>query len=201
MPTPIPPAAPKVPSGRPVVEGDLWVFGYGSLMWRPGFDYVEARGAMLRGYHREFCVYSHRHRGTPERPGLVLGLDRGGCCRGVAFRVAAENVDAVVAYLAEREMVNNTYAPRMLPAETDKGPISAYAFVVRRDHPQYAGKLGVDAAAALIMQGQGISGLNRDYLINTVRQLETLGFADRRLHVLLAEVRRRTGEIERGGGI
>jgi len=170
-------------------------------MWRPGFDYVEARSALLRGYHREFCVYSHRHRGTPERPGLVLGLDRGGGCRGVAFRVAAANVGATIAYLAEREMANNTYAPRMLPAETDGGCIAAYAFVVRRDHPQYAGKLPVDTAAALIMQGQGISGLNRDYLINTVKRLETLGFVDRRLHDLLAEVRRLTGEIERGSGI
>ena len=197
MPTPVPPPAPDAP----VPDGDLWVFAYGSLMWRPGFDYVEARSALLRGYHREFCVYSHRHRGTPERPGLVLGLDRGGGCRGVAFRVAAANVGATIAYLAEREMANNTYAPRMLPAETDGGCIAAYAFVVRRDHPQYAGKLPVDTAAALIMQGQGISGLNRDYLINTVKRLETLGFVDRRLHDLLAEVRRLTGEIERGSGI
>lgn len=197
MPAPIPPPVPDVP----IPDGDLWVFAYGSLMWRPGFDFVEVRSALLRGYHREFCVYSHRHRGTPERPGLVLGLDRGGCCRGVAFRVAAENVAAVIAYLAEREMVTNTYAPRMLPAETDGGRVSAYAFVVRRDHPQYAGKLAIGQAAALIMQGQGISGLNRDYLINTVRQLETLGFADKPLHALLAEVMRLTGEIERGSGI
>lgn len=199
MPTsafpPAPPPAPVLPAG------DLWVFAYGSLMWRPGFDYVEARSALLRGYHREFCVYSHRHRGTPERPGLVLGLDRGGGCRGVAFRAAADTVPAMLAYLAEREMVTNTYAPRMLPAETEQGRIDVYAFVVRRDHPQYAGKLDLDQAAALIMQGEGISGLNRDYLINTVRQLETLGFVEKRLHALLAEVRRRTGELERGGGI
>jgi cation transport protein ChaC len=180
---------------------DFWVFAYGSLMWRPGFVYVEARSALLRGYHREFCVYSHRHRGTPERPGLVLGLDRGGCCRGLAFRVAAAEVEAVVRYLAEREMVTNAYEPRTLPAETEAGRIPVYAFVVRRDHRQYAGKLPVADAAALITRGEGLSGLNRDYLINTVRRLESLGFADRRLHALLAEVKRMTGEIERGSGI
>jgi len=181
--------------------GDLWVFAYGSLMWRPGFEYVEARSALLHGYHREFCVYSHRHRGTPEVPGLVLGLDRGGCCRGLAFRVASANVGATLRYLAEREMTTNTYEPRMLPAETEGGRIAVYAFVVRRGHPQYAGKLPIGEAAALIMQGEGISGLNRDYLINTVKRLESLGFVDKRLHALLAEVRRRTGEIERGSGI
>lgn len=182
-------------------DGDFWVFAYGSLMWRPGFEYVEARSALLRGYHREFCVYSHRHRGTPQRPGLVLGLDRGGCCRGLAFRVAAADVEAVMGYLAEREMANNTYEPRMLPAETEGGRLAVYAFVVRRDHPQYSGKLPVAVAAALITQGEGVSGLNRDYLINTVKRLESLGFIDKRLHALLTEVKRMTGEIERGSGI
>jgi cation transport protein ChaC len=182
-------------------DGDFWVFAYGSLMWRPGFEYVEARSALLHGYHREFCVYSHRHRGTPQKPGLVLGLDRGGCCRGLAFRVAAAEVEAVMRYLAEREMVNNTYEPRTVPAETEVGRLPVYAFVVRRDHPQYAGKLAVAEAAALIVQGEGISGLNRDYLINTVRRLESLGFIDKRLHALLTEVKRMTGEIERGSGI
>ena len=182
-------------------DGDVWVFAYGSLMWRPDFAFAEMRPARLYGYHRALCIYSIVGRGTPERPGLVLGLDRGGSCLGRALRVAAANVASVIAYLAEREMSTNTYAPRMLPAETDAGPITAYAFVVRRDHPQYAGKLGLDQAAALIMRGQGISGLNRDYLINTVRQLEILGFVDPGLHELLAEVRRRTGEIERGSGI
>jgi len=180
---------------------DFWVFAYGSLMWRPGFAYVEARPALLRGYHREFCVYSHRHRGTPERPGLVLGLDRGGCCRGLAFRVVAADREAVVRYLAEREMSTATYEPRTLPVATEAGRLLVYAFVARRDHPQYAGKLPVERAAALIMQGQGISGLNRDYLINTIRRLETLGFVDKRLHALLAEVKRRTGEIDAGSGI
>jgi len=182
-------------------DGDFWVFAYGSLMWRPGFDHVEARGALLRGYHREFCVYSHRHRGTPERPGLVLGLDRGGCCRGVAFRLPRAEAPAVVAYLAEREMNTNTYEPRLLPVDAEGERVRAYTFVVRRDHAQYAGKLPVDKAARLIMQGEGQSGLNRDYLIHTVRRLEGLGCRDARLHALLAEVARLTGELERGSGI
>ena len=90
-------------------QGDLWVFGYGSLMWRPGFPYLDRRTAHLHGYHRSLCVYSHVHRGTPEKPGLVLGLDRGGRCQGVAFRVAAEEAEATLHYLREREQVTGVY--------------------------------------------------------------------------------------------
>ena len=92
-------------------NGDLWIFGYGSLMWRPGFDYVERLPVRLHGYHRAFCVWSHRYRGTPERPGLVLGLDRGGSCLGIAYRIAPEKQDTVLAYLHEREMITGVYIP------------------------------------------------------------------------------------------
>lgn len=181
---------------------DLWIFGYGSLMWRPGFEHVEVRPALLRGWHRAFCVYSRHYRGTPERPGLVLGLDRGGACRGLAFRVAERSAEAVVDYLNERELVNYAYRPHTLPVLLRDGPaVPAYTFVADRSHRLYAGKLEVQRSAEIIMDAEGRAGLNRDYLINTVRQLEAHGFVDRRLHALLRLVERMTGEIERGGGI
>ena len=179
----------------------FWVFGYGSLMWQPGFAYEYVRPALLRGYHRAFCVYSHHYRGTPETPGLVLGLDRGGSCRGLAFGVPGPQADAVRAYLDERELVSYAYHARTLTVHTGKGPVRAYTFVASREHPQYAGDLGLERSAELIMRAKGCAGLNRDYLINTIRQLEKHGFADRKLHVLLERVSVLTGIIEAGGGI
>lgn len=177
------------------------MFGYGSLMWRPGFDYLEARPALLRGYHRAFCVYSSHYRGTPQHPGLVLGLDRGGSCRGLAFRVARENVEWVTEYLNERELVSYAYQARTLPVDAGGDRLGAYAFVADPRHRQYAGDLGIDRTAAIIMDAAGQAGLNRDYLINTVRQLEHHGYLDRRLHDLLREVERLTGLIDLGSGI
>ncbi|WP_339857516.1 gamma-glutamylcyclotransferase [uncultured Nisaea sp.] len=169
---------------------DLWVFGYGSLMWRPGFDYVERLAVRLNGYHRDFCVWSHRYRGTPERPGLVLGLDRGGSCRGIAYRIAPENREAVLAYLHEREMITGVYDPRYLPIID---PLSgrravAQSYVVDRTHPQYAAGLTVEQRAALVIQGIGTAGPCRDYLANTVAHLVELGMPDRRLATLLKTV-------------
>lgn len=181
--------------------GARWVFAYGSLMWRPGFAYVEKRPALLQGFHRAFCVYSHHYRGTPEAPGLVLGLDRGGSCRGVAFRVGAEDWAAVKAYLDERELVTYAYTPRLLTAHTPDGAVPVYTYVADPDHPQYAGDLGMERTAAIIMEAAGIAGLNRDYLINTLRHLEGEGYADMALHALLQRVEHLTGIIEAGGGI
>lgn len=184
------------------ITQDLWVFGYGSLMWRPGFEFAEARPALLKGWHRAFCVWSRHWRGTPERPGLVLGLDRGGSCRGVAFRVAGACASAVKDYLAERELIGYAYTASTLPVRLDEGStVPAYTFVADRKHHHYAGDLPLEQAAAVIMDAEGRAGLNRDYLINTVRQLEQDGFADRHLHALLTEVERQTGLIDRGAGI
>jgi cation transport protein ChaC len=181
---------------------DLWVFGYGSLMWRPGFEFEEARPARLDGWHRAFCVYSRHWRGTPERPGLVLGLDEGGSCRGLAFRVRPQLAQSVIAYLAERELVGYAYFARTLPVVLDGGPVvAAHTFVADADHRHYAGALPLEQAASIIMDAEGCAGLNRDYLINTVRHLEKDGFADPSLHALLLEVERQTGLIERGAGI
>ncbi len=178
-----------------------WVFAYGSLMWHPGFPHEESRPALLRGYHRAFCINSHHYRGTPERPGLVLGLDRGGSCRGIAFRVASGDRQAVKDYLDERELVSYAYRPKVFSVATPQGCVSAYAYVADRSHHQYAGHLGLDRAAEIIMEAEGCAGLNRDYLINTVRRLEKEGFRDERLHALLKRVEHLTGIIEAGGGI
>lgn len=183
------------------LRGDFWVFGYGSLMWRPGFAFLDAVPAVLRGFHRSFCIYSRHHRGTPEHPGLVLGLDHGGSCRGLAFRVAATEEEAVRSYLDERELIGYAYKPMTLAIETVHGGVDAYVFVSDPDHAQYAGELGLQRAAEIIIGARGVAGLNRDYLINTVRRLEQLGFVDSRLHALLERVEHLTGQIEAGGGI
>ena len=170
-------------------KSDIWVFGYGSLMWNPGFAHSAAEPALLHGWHRSFCVYSHRYRGTPERPGLVLGLDRGGACRGVVFRIGASEAGAALTYLWEREMVGGVYDMRELLVRTDGGAVKAHAFTVRRTHSGYAGRLGVDETARLILQGLGGRGPCREYLENTVRQLERLGLIDGPLHKLEQRVK------------
>jgi len=158
---------------------DLWVFGYGSLMWRPGFPFQERRHASVRGYHRSLCVLSHVHRGTPERPGLVLGLDRGGCCHGVAFRVAAAEAEATLSYLREREQVTAVYLERHLAARLDDGRrLSAVAYVVDRAHPQYAGRLSDEDLVRFVAQGRGVSGANPDYVRSTHEHLLEMGVVD-----------------------
>ncbi len=173
---------------------DYWVFGYGSLMWHPGFPHIEVSIARLRGYHRSFCVYSHRYRGTPQAPGLVLGLDRGGSCQGMVYRVPAGEGEEVLDYLYEREMVTGVYRPSWRRAETEQGPVSAITFVVDRSHRQYAGRLSHDDMVALILQGQGNRGPCMEYLENTVHHLRALGLKDRGLERLLKETSRRRKE-------
>lgn len=168
---------------------DLWIFGYGSLMWNPGFPHAEAQPALLRGYHRAFCVYSSRYRGTPERPGLVLGLDRGGACKGVAFRVPAAELALALHYLWEREMTNRTYHLRAVSVRIPVGAVAARAFVVDRTHQNYAGRLSLDETARLIIQGIGARGPCRQYLENTVAELRRLGQLDGPIHRLEMKVR------------
>lgn len=159
--------------------GDFWVFGYGSLMWRPGFAHVETQRARLFGYRRALCVRSHVHRGTPERPGLVLGLDRGGSCLGLAFRVPGELKGEVVAYLRERELVTHVYLERTLPVRLSGGEsVPALTYVVDRAHPQYAGHLDAAEAAAAVSGAVGISGPNEDYVFNTLTHVHALGIRD-----------------------
>lgn len=170
-------------------DTDLWVFGYGSLMWNPEFPFAERRLALLRGYHRRFCVYSHRYRGTPDRPGLVLGLDRGGSCRGMVFRVEAAHVAGTLDYLWDREMVSGVYHPKLLRVRTRGGNVTACTFVADRSHRQYCGDMCVSDVVRHIRQGIGERGPNLDYLANTVGHLRELGVADRGLERLLVDVR------------
>ena len=156
----------------------IWVFGYGSLMWKPGFDHLAACQARLHGYHRSLCVYSWVHRGTRERPGLVFGLDRGGACKGFGFKVAPETEAKVLAYLDARELVTDVYERRRLTITTEDGRVPAWCYVVRRDHPQYAGRLPEADLLRIIEGSEGRSGHCRDYVLSTVSQLEGLGVND-----------------------
>jgi cation transport protein ChaC len=166
---------------------DLWVFGYGSLMWRPAFDFAEQAPAALIGAHRSLCIYSFHHRGTEESPGLVLGLDDGGACRGAAFRVAPENADFTLAYLREREQITDVYVEAIKPISLLDGSgreLEAVCFIVDKSHPQYAGRLPLETQARLVRIAVGRSGTNIDYVLNTVRHLEEAGIHDVELMAL-----------------
>ena len=166
---------------------DLWVFGYGSLIWRPGFDYLERVPANIIGMHRSLCVYSFDHRGTPERPGLVLGLDFGGACRGIAYRVAAKQRAATLDYLRGREQTTAVYRELVrgvwLEGQPDRR-VEALCYAVDRGHPQYAGRLTHERQLHIVRQGHGRSGNNRDYVLETAKSLEALNILDHDLQVL-----------------
>jgi cation transport protein ChaC len=168
----------------PTCAGQVWIFAYGSLMWRPGFVFDEALPARLHGYHRALCIYSIVHRGTAERPGLVLGLDRGGSCRGWAFRIEHAKEAEILAYLDERELVTDVYQRKRLPVVTARGRVPAWCYVVRQDHVQYAGKLEEQRLLELVQHGAGSSGRCCDYVVSTVSHLEQMGIADGPLHAL-----------------
>jgi cation transport protein ChaC len=163
----------------PADMDEFWVFGYGSLMWHPGFDFKERQIAVTHGYHRALCIHSWVHRGTELDPGLVLGLDRGGACKGTAFRIRPEKREAVLAYLRERELVTNVYLERRVPIRIADGRRAlGVTYVVDRTHPQYAPALTADDAARIVANAVGKSGKNADYVLNTVAHLRSLGIRD-----------------------
>ena len=168
---------------------DFWVFGYGSLMWRPGFAHRERAPALLAGAHRSLCIYSWVHRGSRARPGLVLGLDHGGSCHGVAYRVDGDTRDDVMAYLRERELVTNVYRETWRPVRLIKSgsrTVTALAYVADRGHAQYAGRLPRSALLGHVGQASGRSGDNAAYVINTAGHLRELGIRDATLEWLAA---------------
>lgn len=168
---------------------DLWVFGYGSLMWRPDFPYLERVAATIAGHHRAFCVASTYHRGNMERPGLVLGLDRGGACAGIAYRIGSPHAARVLTYLRERELIYGVYRETQVTAHLAHGAsvetAEVLAYIVERCHPAYTGKRSLADEAAIIRGARGRSGANLDYLINTVHHLRELGIRERRIERLL----------------
>jgi cation transport protein ChaC len=168
---------------------DLWIFGYGSLMWRPEVPHLECVAARLKGYHRAFCVASTHHRGTETRPGLVLGLDCGGSCIGMAFRIPEAHRAGTLAYLRARELIYGVYREAHLEAtliEPAHRRVTVIAYVVERAHPSYAGRLPLAAQARMIRAARGISGANLDYLINTVAHLAGLGIREPALERVVA---------------
>jgi glutathione-specific gamma-glutamylcyclotransferase len=167
-------------------DGDLHVFGYGSLIWRPGFAHAGAELGTLRGYHRSFCLRSTRYRGTVAKPGLVLGLDRGGACRGMVFHVEAIHAAEVLAYLDDRELPDGAeivYRRREVDVRLAASGqvVKAVTYIANRACRNYCGRLASAEAAAVIAAGHGAMGSNRDYLLNTVEHLRAVGVRDRGL--------------------
>lgn len=161
------------------MSDDFWVFGYGSLMWNPGFPHLERRHATLEGLHRALCIYSWVHRGTQDKPGLVLGLDRGGSCEGVAFRVAAADSGSVLSYLRAREQVTGVYLESEETIRFADGTGSqAVTYIVDRAHEQYAGALSREEMLARVTRSAGKSGENWEYVVNTADHLDEAGIHD-----------------------
>lgn len=168
---------------------DVWVFGYGSLMWNPKFPYLEMVPARLSGYHRSLCIYSRVHRGTLEVPGIVVGLDRGGSCQGRAFRIEGITAPAVLGYLDERELVGYAYRRVCMRTDIPGGTVKAWTYVADHKHSQYAGKLSPQECVEFVLQGAGMSGTSLEYLETMVTHLREQGIEDKLLQRILARVR------------
>jgi len=173
--------------------GRVWVFGFGSLMWNPAFHFVERRTARIHGFHREFCLWARAGRGSPERPGLMLSLERGGSCTGVAYRIARRAAATELDVIWRREMFTGAYRPVWTTAHTPKGPEPAIVFSANRAHERYVTGLPEAEVARYLANGAGKMGRCSDYLFDTVAHLRQLGIRDRRMEALEAKVRRRMG--------
>ena len=168
----------------------IWIFGYGSLIWNPGFAHGQTRIARLDGYERSFCMRSIHHRGTPESPGLVLALDEGpGACEGLAFEVDGRIAEETLEYLRARELISAAYLERTVPVALQDGPkVQAVTYVIDRAHTQYCGGMPLEEQAQIIARAVGGRGPNSEYLVNTAQHLADLGLRDPDLDWLAARV-------------
>ena len=173
---------------------DVWVFGYGSLIWKPEFDFIEQRPALLPGHHRALCLWSRINRGTPELPGLVFGLETGGECHGMTFRVAAEQVLPIFEALWRREMATGAYHPSWIDCQTPHGAVKALAFVIDRAGPAYVPEPSEDALIEIILRASGIYGSCLEYVTQTADALESVGIHDARLSALVARLKNRLNQ-------
>jgi len=164
--------------GQHEAGADVWVFGYGSLVWNPLVHHDERRVARMHGYHRSFCLWSHVNRGSMQKPGLVLGLDTGGSCKGVAFRIAWHHVAEELRLLWRREMVLGVYSPRWAAVEAGNDTLRAIAFFANREHPNYAGRLPLETVIKTLVSARGQLGTPAEYLLETVRGLIEHGVRD-----------------------
>jgi glutathione-specific gamma-glutamylcyclotransferase len=170
------------------LSSGVWLFGYGSLIWNPAFHFSDRLTGTVYGFHRRFCLWTHLGRGCPDRPGLVLGLERGGSCRGAVFHIAPDAVEEELAIVWRREMISGAYVPRWVDAHTALGTVRAITFVINQAHERYARALSDEQVAKIIATAEGWLGPCADYLINTVDHLAELGIHDRPLERLRARV-------------
>lgn len=170
--------------------GDIHLFGYGSLMWNPAFNHLGHRVGLVRGWHRSFCLWTPIGRGTPEKPGLVLALEAGGCCRGLSFRIDRAEAECELRLVWRREMLTGAYRPRWVDVETEGGRHRALTFVINRDSRRHARGLSAEATAEVLATAEGYLGSNREYLVFALEALESLGLVDRPLRRLAALVGR-----------
>lgn len=170
-------------------DKDVWVFGYGSLMWNPAIHYAERQPCLLRGWHRSFCLWTPVGRGSPDNPGLVLGLDRGGSCCGIVYRIAAANRETELPLLWRREMVADGYEPRWVTVQCHAGSARAITWVINRQGERYAGKLPIETIAKHLATAEGRLGSSREYLENTIAHLDQLGIKEGPLHTVCEGVR------------
>lgn len=178
---------------------DVWVFGYGSLMWNPAINVIDSRKARLQGFQRNFCLTIAFGRGTPEKPGLMLALDEGGDCVGVAHRITAAEVESELTILWQREMISGAYDPRWVRTEIDgMGEMQSLTFVINRNHPRYEGRVSAGEMAARIAEAEGVFGTNRDYLYRMNAHLNSLGVSDGPMQELERRVRALAGDIDQG---
>lgn len=168
---------------------DLWVYGYGSLVWRPEFNFEERRPALLKGYHRSLCLWSRVNRGTPERPGLVFGLDAGGSCRGMVYRIPAHDVPHTMTELWKREMPSGAYLPKWLGCATTRGEVQALTFVMDRNQDAYVRGLTHEQLLAIVRDAHGSYGSCTEYVLETAQALKEAGIHDRKLDIIVRDLR------------